>query len=1489
MKISMNNFFILCSIVLIIIMVIPSSFATDDNLSSNDAVYEIYFDSNALDDKGDGSFENPYKTLRDGRIIDNCIIHFANGEYNLTSLNSHKNISFNGNDTSKTIINGNGGPFVVNTQFLLNNITINNLNIFNQGNIKATNTIFSNSNANEINNGYSFGGAIYCVDFTHNAYLTNCTFINNSADFGGAIYLNGGNLDVIDCIFMNNMAYNYGGAIACERSQSENPVVSIKKSKFINCYSINDAGGGVYLKSTQFTGDKLNFTSCSANFGGALTLLSSDSYLSDIYGFNNTARYDGGVIYGMFKNLTIINSNFTCNNAKNGAVLFISNTDSTIVENNSFKNNTATLYAGVMYLILNNTSQIEKNFYSNNKAKEYNNSYEINAPLITFYSSNYTLYYNLNTQSQLPKFYSSIEEGYVTSVKDQSNGGNCWAFAAISTLESAILKASRNYFDLSEEHMKNLASLYSNYGWTMDTNNGGYDDMALGYLISWLGPVFENEDKYCDKSVLSPVLDPVLHVQNVELLKKSTYYDLDSIKQAIMDYGAVGAGIYMMASYNSQINAYVQCYRGSHPCDHAVVLVGWDDNFVIPNAPGKGAWIVKNSWGSSWGNEGYFYLSYFDNSCPKLNEDGAAYAFILNDTIKYDKNYQYDIIKTDYFLNTTNTVWFKNIFNATDNEYLAAVSTYFKTDSNWEVVINVNNSFKSLKTGYSHAGYHTINLDKFVPLHVGDIFEVIFKITADDDVGVPISEAMSLTNCFYRENISFISYDGINWQDLYELEWEYPDHTYSSQVACIKAFTILNPINTTLDLNVYSRSQNNITLLVNVFNQYSFPITSGEITFKLNGENHTSKLENGVALILINTTSGNLTCEFKAEGYNPSSKTVEIKNHLINTDISLNFYNNHNPLSIFAYIADENLNPVTTGFITFNINNKNYTVDVVGGYANLSGINITPGEIMVNAFYNDSFYYNSSFATKSINISRINTIMKLNISSNEYNNPVNVMAMITDLENNTVNSGRVIFKFNDENHVVFVKNGIANITHTFLKTGLNTIDAYYLDDYIYNSSYCNATVNSSKINVNLIFTKIIDKNLMVFGITIANSTRGFEILLNLNNKTYTYKSTEKYVIMELKDLDDGIYNYTISLVSQVYKADDICGNFTINHVKTQIVASNDTIYYNGDYSIVLKDRYGDILPDQDVYLKINGKTYKNRTNNDGICIFHIGCGVGEFSALINYIGDDEHIDSKLITEITVKSSIEVLQTTFTQDSNCIINLKDNNGNQLQNKLIDIELNGCNYNLKTNNKGEAFFNIQLQNGFYSLKIKNLETGEVAYSNIRIVNRISYNHDLTTYYLSDKKYSVRICDDYGNFVSGVKLTFIIGSKSYYVFSDKNGYVTFNKILKPGTYTITAKYKSYEVSNKIIIKSTIITKNISLKKGKPIKFTAKLLNSNGKILKNKKIIFKFKGKTYKIKTNNKGIATLNINKKYKIGRYTIISKYESLTVKNKIIIKK
>jgi C1A family cysteine protease len=132
-----------------------------------------------------------------------------------------------------------------------------------------------------------------------------------------------------------------------------------------------------------------------------------------------------------------------------------------------------------------------------------------------------------------------VENGFITMVKDQQSSGNCWAFTAMAVLESCLKKATGMEFDLSEENMKNLIALYSDYGWKMDTNEGGYDSMPFGYFASWLGPVNESSDVFDDKSVLSPVLSSILHIQNILFLKRDNYTDNDAIKTAILKYGAV--------------------------------------------------------------------------------------------------------------------------------------------------------------------------------------------------------------------------------------------------------------------------------------------------------------------------------------------------------------------------------------------------------------------------------------------------------------------------------------------------------------------------------------------------------------------------------------------------------------------------------------------------------------------------------------------------------------------------------------------------------------------------------------------------------------------------------------------------------------------------------------------------------------------------------------------------------------------------------------
>jgi C1A family cysteine protease len=1470
---------------------IPQAFAQDNatdsmSVDSDSSVLagsnDIYFDCNASNDHGRGTQDDPYRELRDGRILDDSVIHLNDGEYEYLPQNAHSNVSIIGHDASKTVVNGNGATLTVSKRLTLTNVTICNLNILNQGNLIATNTLFVNSSSDS-----GYGGAVCCEDNTNNVYLTNCTFINNHADIGGAVYLKGGVLEISDCTFINSTSDSFGGAIACEPSGSRKSKVTIKRSRFIGDISTGDAGGAVYLKEATLTGEDLNISSCYATFGSAFTFLKSDVKLNRIYACNNTAKYDGGAIYQMYGNLTIRNSVLLQNHARNGGGMFLDNVSSRI-EGNVFSNNMADLLAGACYMVSNRNVRLNNNTCLNNTASECSDIFRLDNSSMIFTRTNYTLYSSVFEDYPIPSRYSSITEGYVTDVKDQNKGGNCWAFAALGALESSLLKASGEEIILSEENMKNLASMYSRYGWKMNTNEGGYDDMSIGYLVSWLGPILESDDSYSTQSVLSPVLESIIHVQNMVYLSRSSFTDNDEFKRAIMNCGGVYAGICMMAHYDYQIGEYVQyCSTPSPICDHAVVLVGWDDSFYVPGAPGRGAWIAKNSWGENWGRNGYFYISYYDTSCPKLNDD-SAFAFILNDTIKYDKNYQYDAAKTDYFLNTTKTVWYKNIFTATDDEYLAAVSTYFEKATIWEFSIHVNGALKSVKSGKSNPGYYTLSLDEFVPLTAGDVFDAVFKITVDGDAGVPISEIVTLNNYFYHENISFISYDGKRWRDLFDIVWKYPDHIYNSQVACIKAFTILNPINATLTLTIENRTSTTADLMASVMNQWGYPVCAGSVTISYGDETYALKLTDGVARLHVALKNANLTAAFSAIGYVSDNVSCEIRNPLVNTTITLNITDNHNPLNITAIVLDFEGNPVKSGFVTFEVEGTEYKREVVDGISKLENVNVLPSKLNVTAYFSDSFSYCSSSAAKSIEISLIKTRVYLNVTSNEANNPVSVTAHVLDMDNNTVNGGSVMFLVSDEYYIVDVVNGTASVFHTFSGTGNKRIHAYYYDSYVYDSSECNETLLVSKLKVNLTLDVKIDECSAIFAIGIENSTRGFRIILNINNRPYSYTSTEGKVLGEIKDLANGTYNYTIELVSSIYDADVLRGQFNIVHKKTQISASNADLYYNQDYSVVLKDNAGKVISDRDVYITVNGKTYKSRTDAKGIATFNIPLGSGRHRATVSFIGDDEYVPSKVTVTLSFKSTVVSSSARCAVNSDYKVTLLDSDGNPLANRQVTVIFDKTSHTLAADGKGVISLNVGSNAGKHSLKLTNPSTGEVKTLSVEVIKRITGNSPLTMYYGAGKAYKVRVCDDGGNYVGNIKVKFTLKGKSYFRYTNSKGYASFKITLKPGDYKISAECKGYKVSDKIKVKSTIITKNIKVKKGKAIKFRAKLLNKKGKILKNKKVTFKFKSKTYKIKTSRKGIALLKITKKYRKGKYSIETSYGKLKIKNSIKIR-
>ena len=338
---------------------------SDDILYSSD----IYFDSSASVD-GNGSQSSPYNHLESTRLKDDSVAYFAAGEYTLDKQMSFGNLTVIGQSPLNTVIYGNSLSLNSNNIISVFNITLNGIPIYNTNKFIANNVVFENDDGSYRGSyGNIFGGAIYSNNADTMIYSS--IFKNNNATYGGAIYADNSNLTVIDSVFQNNHAYDYGGAIAGEKSSSLN----IINSTFTNCYTMTNAGGAVYSKNSRLNVERSNFTSCNATFGGAICDLESDSNVNSIIANNNIADYQGGAIYKMYGTMNVTSSSFTSNKASSGGAVFIDNSSEIIIKSSKFTSNEAVYEGGAIYTILNIKQSISSNTYKNNKASKENNHY----------------------------------------------------------------------------------------------------------------------------------------------------------------------------------------------------------------------------------------------------------------------------------------------------------------------------------------------------------------------------------------------------------------------------------------------------------------------------------------------------------------------------------------------------------------------------------------------------------------------------------------------------------------------------------------------------------------------------------------------------------------------------------------------------------------------------------------------------------------------------------------------------------------------------------------------------------------------------------------------------------------------------------------------------------------------------------------------------------------------------------------------------------
>jgi len=200
-----------------------------------------------------------------------------------------------------------------------------------------------------------------------------------------------------------------------------------------------------------------------------------------------------------------------------------------------------------------------------------------------------------------------VQKGAVTGVKDQGQCGSCWAFSSTGSIEGAVFLKHGHLTSLSEQQLVDCSTSYGNAGC-----NGGLMDSAFKYVQA-NGLCLESAYPYtardgaCKSSSCAPSTDS----------KITGYKDVTHTENALgaaVDITPVSIAIEADQSGFQLYKSGVFCGTCGTSLDHGVLAVGYGDEGTSPY------WLVKNSWGTSWGEAGYIRICRNANKCGLSNE-----------------------------------------------------------------------------------------------------------------------------------------------------------------------------------------------------------------------------------------------------------------------------------------------------------------------------------------------------------------------------------------------------------------------------------------------------------------------------------------------------------------------------------------------------------------------------------------------------------------------------------------------------------------------------------------------------------------------------------------------------------------------------------------------------------------------------------------------------------------------------------------------------
>ena len=378
---------------------------------------------------------------------------------------------------------------------------------------------------------------------------------------------------------------------------------------------------------------------------------------------------------------------------------------------------------------------------------------------------------------QAPSKWDWREQGKVTSIKNQGACGACYAFASLGNIESKMLIDGAGSFDFSENNAKEC-----NYD---QASCNGYNYQGIANLLSQEGVVLESCDPYVASDVsCKSTCTYIKALLDWRRICSGSVPSTTLLQDYIYTYGPVYTALYAgddsAPSWDSEFStydgSYTLYYTGSDTPNHAVLIVGWDDD--LAHAGGTGAWIVKNSWGTSWGGTcgygsegGYFTIAYGSASI-------GSWSSYMYDWQNYDENDKIMYYDEGGMTNSlgyySTTAWGMCKFTPSSDVYIHRVEFWtddVTTDIDIYIYDNFNGSSLSgllaskLNISYDEAGYHSAALDSPPQITAGNDIYAVVKFT-NQSYQYPL--AIDVSAGAYETGTTYCSGNGANgtWNDV---------------------------------------------------------------------------------------------------------------------------------------------------------------------------------------------------------------------------------------------------------------------------------------------------------------------------------------------------------------------------------------------------------------------------------------------------------------------------------------------------------------------------------------------------------------------------------------------------------------------------------------------------------------------------------------------------------------------------------------------------